>query len=71
MVDLIKNDNAEDRELALQAIRVVVDQIDPGVIDQLFPEWIDKYVSLLDEVENNQSNVQVRSILSDYQESTL
>ena len=56
LIDWLDQDTPEARADLEEAIRYVVDLIEPGLIPQLFQPWIDMYQSLLAEQENNPSS---------------
>lgn len=57
LLDLLKQNTEESRKLLADAIRATVIWVDPGSIQDLFWNWIDSYVEVLDEAQSNQNNV--------------
>jgi hypothetical protein len=51
--------NTEDSRADLkEGITRLVSWIEPGLIDQLFADWVDEYLSLLAELESNRNSDQ-------------
>ena len=57
LLDLLEQDTTEAKVAVTLGIQTIVNYLEPGLIDQAFGPWIDQYVDLLTEHENNQSNV--------------
>ena len=55
MLDLLRQNTYESKQHLAEAIKVLAAWIEPGSIDDLFAPWIDQYMGLLDEYENNRS----------------
>ena len=55
MLDLLRQNTYESKQHLAEAIKVLTAWIEPGSIDDLFAPWIDQYMELLDEYENNRS----------------
>jgi len=55
MLDLLAQNTHDSRSMLEDGIRVAVNFLEPGYIDQLFGTWIDAYVDLLAE-EKMQKN---------------
>ena len=55
LLDLLEQDTGSSRKLLADGLRVAINSLEPGCIDQLFGPWIDAYIDLLDE-EKNQNN---------------
>lgn len=49
MLDLLAQNTHDSRAMLADGIRVAVNFIEPGCIDQLFGTWVDAYVDLLAE----------------------
>ena len=58
LCDLVHSTDPQDRQALTDALHDLVGYMEPGLIDQLFQPWIDKYLTLLDEQENSQSTDQ-------------
>ena len=58
MLDLLKQDTSKSKADLASAIKTVVNYLEPGLIDQAFAPWIEQYMELLAQHENNQNNVQ-------------
>ena len=53
LIDLLEQDTEESREALKWAFPRMAQWLEPGIIDQLFAPWIENYLQLLDEQENN------------------
>jgi hypothetical protein len=53
LIDLLEQDTDESREALKWAFPRMAQWLEPGIIDQLFAPWIENYLQLLDEQENN------------------
>lgn len=51
MLDLLAQNTHESRAMLADGIRVAVNFLEPGCIDQLFGTWVDEYVDLLAEAQ--------------------
>ena len=65
LVDLLKQNTEESKVALVSAIQTLVNYLEPGLIDQAFAPWIDQYMELLAQHENNQSNVQQEYLQAD------
>ena len=57
LLDLLEQDTEESRANLIEGIKTVIPLLDPVMIDHAFAPWIEPYLELLKEAENNQSNV--------------
>ena len=57
LIDLLEQDTEESREALKWAFPRMAQWLEPGIVDQLFVPWIDQYMELLAEDENNQNSV--------------
>lgn len=57
---MIEDGKPEDVPILKDAIRVIVHWLEPGLVDQLFGEWIQSYLNALNELESSHSNVDPR-----------
>ena len=55
MLDLLRQNTYESKQYLTEAIKALAAWIEPGLVDDLFAPWIDQYMGLLDEYENNRS----------------
>lgn len=51
MLDLLAQNTHESRAMLADGIRVAVNFLEPGCVDQLFGTWVEEYVDLLAEVQ--------------------
>jgi hypothetical protein len=58
LLDLLEQDTEESKEDLKAAIQALVSWMEPGLIDQLFADWAEQYLNLLDEQENNRGSDQ-------------
>ena len=56
LIDLLEQDTEESKEALKWAFPRMAQWLEPGIIDQLFVPWIDQYMELLAEDENNQNS---------------
>lgn len=56
IADLIDQNTENSLKQASAAIFTIVNSLEPGLIDELFHEWIESYVALLEQAENKNSN---------------
>jgi hypothetical protein len=56
LLDLLEENSAESRKLVADAIRVISQWLEPGLVSQLFGHWIDRYNEILAEHEKQQNN---------------
>lgn len=54
---MIEDGKPEDVPILKDAIRVIVHWLEPGLVDQLFGEWIQSYLDAVRELESSHSNV--------------
>jgi hypothetical protein len=52
---LVEDDTPESKEILAEAVKQLSMWIEPGLVDDLFAAWIDQYMDLLREYENNRS----------------
>jgi len=57
ILKMIEEREPENNEALTAAIKAIVHWLEPGLIDQLFGDWIQVYLSQLDELESSQNNV--------------
>ena len=57
ILKMIEEREPENNEALTAAIKAIVHWLEPGLIDQLFGDWIQVYLNQLDELESSQSNV--------------
>ena len=69
LCDLIDQDTAASKEISQEAIKILVNYVEPGLIEQAFGPWLDQYNHLLDEHENTQSNYYQMCLPLDQEES--
>ena len=53
LLDLLEQDTEESKEALKWAFPRMAQWLEPGIVDQLFAPWIENYLELLDEQENN------------------
>ena len=56
LMNMVDENSEGSRENLRHAIQVLTWWIEPGVIDSAFEEWIEEYLKLLAEHENNQNS---------------
>jgi hypothetical protein len=56
LLDLLEQDTPESKETLAEGIQALSNWIEPGLVDQLFAHWIDRYNQLLVEHETQRSN---------------
>ena len=56
LLDLLKQDTEESKKALEWALPAMASWLEAGLIDQLFAEWIEQYIHLLEKPENNQNN---------------
>ena len=54
---MIEDREPENNQALTAAIKAIVHWLEPGLIDQLFGDWIQVYLNQLDELESSQNNV--------------
>ncbi len=52
---LVEDDTPESKVMLAEAVKQLSLWIEPGLVDDLFAAWIDQYMDLLREYENNRS----------------
>lgn len=67
-LDLLNQDTEEAKKALEWALPRIANWLEPGLIDQLFGDWIDQYLDLLSKHENNQNSSDERCLLKDPQE---
>ena len=55
ILKMIEEREPENDEALTAAIKAIVHWLEPGLIDQLFGDWIQVYLNQLDELESSQS----------------
>ncbi len=68
LIDLLEQDTEESKEALKWAFPRMAQWLEPGIIDQLFVPWIDQYMELLAEDENNQNSETQKSQPKDQKE---
>ena len=68
LIDLLEQDTEESKEALKWAFPRMAQWLEPGIIDQLFVPWIDQYMELLAEDENNHNNENLKSPSKDQKE---
>ena len=68
LIDLLEQDTEESREALKWAFPRMAQWLEPGIVDQLFVPWIDQYMELLAEDENNHNNENQKSPSKDQKE---
>jgi hypothetical protein len=68
LIHLIDEDTEESKEMVKAAIKGMADWLEPGLIDQLFANWMEPYCQALDKLESNQNNDSETCLLEDPQE---
>ena len=56
ILKMIEERSPENEEALRSAIHAVVHWIEPGLIDQLFGDWIQQYLDAHSALESNQNN---------------
>ncbi len=56
LLDMLEQNTEDSRADLKEGITRLAAWIEPGLIDQLFADWVDEYLSLLAELESNRSN---------------
>lgn len=69
LIHLIDEDTEESKEMVKAAIKGMADWLEPGLIDQLFANWIDPYCESLDKLQSNESSAPPECLLADQEES--
>ena len=68
LIDLLEQDTEESKEALKWAFPRMAQWLEPGIVDQLFVPWIDQYMELLAEDENNQNSETQKSQPKDQKE---
>ena len=68
LIDLLEQDTEESKEALKWAFPRMAQWLEPGIVDQLFAPWIDQYMELLAEDENNQNSETQKSQPKDQKE---
>lgn len=68
LIDLLEQNTEESKEALKWAFPRMAQWLEPGIIDQLFVPWIDQYMELLAEDENNQNSETQKSQPKDQKE---
>lgn len=55
LLDMLEQNTEDSRADLKEGITRLAAWIEPGLIDQLFADWVDEYLSLLAELESNRS----------------
>ncbi len=55
ILKMIEEREPENNQALTAAIKAIVHWLEPGLIDQLFGDWIQVYLNQLDELESSQS----------------
>ena len=55
LIDLLEQDTEESKEALKWAFPRMAQWLEPGIVDQLFAPWIESYLELLAEQENNRN----------------
>ena len=66
LIDLLEQDTKESKEALKWAFPRMALWLTPGLVDQLFVPWIEDYLELLDEHENNQNTELQKSQKEDH-----
>ena len=56
LLDMLEQNTEDSRADLKEGITRLAAWIEPGLIDQLFADWVDEYLSLLAELESNRSS---------------
>jgi len=62
---MLERNTIESRFDVAEGIKRLSGWIEPGLIDQLFADWVDEYLGLLDAQENSRSNDQASCLQED------
>jgi hypothetical protein len=65
LLDMLEQNTEDSRADLKEGITRLAAWIEPGLIDQLFADWVDEYLSLLAELESNRSNDQALCLPED------
>jgi len=69
LIHFLEDDTEESKEMVVAAIKGMADWLEPGLIDQLFANWMIPYCEALDKLESNQSSDHPVCLLEDRPES--
>lgn len=53
LLDLLKQDTPESKQLLKEGIQALISWFEPGLIDDLFAPWIDQYMDEMADYQNN------------------
>ena len=67
LLDMLEQNTEDSRADLREGIKRLAAWMEPGLIDQLFADWVDEYLSLLAELESNRSNDQALCLPADRQ----
>jgi hypothetical protein len=56
LLDMLEEGTPESKKMLADGIRMLSNWIEPGLIDQLFGHWVERYNQLLAEHEKSQSS---------------
>lgn len=70
MLDLLENPDEEAQGALKDAIHCLCTWIEPGLVDDLFAPWIDDYMKLLSEHQNNRNIDPLQHLLTGQKESS-
>jgi len=68
LLDMLDQNTDESRADLAEAIQILSQSVEPGVVDQSFGPWIDRYLELLAEHESKQSSARQQCSQEDPQE---
>jgi hypothetical protein len=69
LIHLIDEDTEESKEMVKAAIKGMADWLEPGLIDQLFANWIVPYCESLDKLQSTRNTDHPECLLEDPEES--
>ena len=67
LLDMLEQNTEDSRADLREGIKRLAAWTEPGLIDQLFADWVDEYLSLLAELESSRSNDPALCSPVDYQ----
>jgi hypothetical protein len=68
LLDQLEQDTPESRKLLADGIRMITHWLEPGLVDQLFAHWIDRYRQLIAEHEKQKNSSPQQCSQVDHQE---
>ena len=71
LCDLIDQNTVASKEMSQEAIKILVNYVEPGLIEQAFGPWLDQYNRLLAKHESTQSNYYQMCLPLDQKESVV